>query len=682
MGIRMGIDIGGTFTDLYVHDEVGGSRSVKVPTTPDDLTMGVLAAIDEAAETYDTTADELLNRTEQLIHGTTVSTNAILEGDVAKTALICTEGFRDVLWFREGGKEKPYDLHVDYPDPYVPRALTFGVPERVNAEGDIEVALEEAAVRAVIRRLENRNVEAVAVALLWSHANPDHELRIGELLEEHLPGVPYSLSHRVNPIIREYRRTSSTVINASVHDLVNEYFSRLEEILRSNGFSGDPLIITANGGVMTPEEVARTPIWTVDSGPTMLPIATHRYTSTELDEDNVIALDMGGTSLDMGVVIDGTVPRTREAKVGEEYMMGIEKVEVQSIGSGGGSIAWVDDGGMLHVGPESAGADPGPVCYGRGGQRPTVTDAALVLGYLNPSYFLGGDMELDPDAAREAIVEQVAKELDISAVDAAYSVYLTANQDMVNGIEGITIENGIDPRNHVLSGGGGALGMHIVPIARELQINEILLPAEAGVVSSIGGVLSDIRRDFSSSSVTTSDDFDHSEVNSVLGSLRKSADEFFRRTDISESNRSISYFTEARYPYQIWELEVELPVTEIAPGDETVLAEEFHRTHEATYGFRTDEPVEFLYWRVEANGKTGGDVESGGQPEDRASTYDEREAFFGGTRIPADAFRAEALGAGQSIEGPAFIDASNTTVVLPPESDLTVTSNGNYHIRT
>jgi len=682
MGFELSIDIGGTFTDLYVRDPAGETGSFKIPTTPDNPTGGFMAACEKAAAAYDLERAELFARTERVIHGTTIATNAIIEGTTSTTALLCTAGFGDTLTLREGGKRSPYDWDEAYPEPYVPKWLTYGVDERVSPEGDVMTPLDEDDVLAAIDDIQERgDVEAVAVALLWSHVNPAHEKRIGDLLDEHAPDLHYSLSHRVNPIIREYRRTSSTAINASLFGPISDYLSTLEGKLAASGYDGDPLIISANGGLLGIDEIARTPIWIVDSGPTMLPVAARWFAETELGVDDVIALDMGGTSLDMGAVTGGTIPRTREAKVGDD-MLGIEKVEVQSIGSGGGSIAWVDEGGLLHVGPESAGADPGPACYMRGGERPTVTDAALALGYLNADYFLGGEMTIDPDAAAAAIEEYVADPLGLRVTEAAYAVYTTANQDMITGIQDVTIERGLDPGNYVIAGGGGALGVHAAALADELGIDEVLLPDEAGVISSIGGLISDIRRDFSGSHVTESSDFDHGAINDLLASLESDAEAFFDRANVPADRRTVRYHAEARYPDQVWELEVELPGDRIRAGDENTLVETFHEVHEDRYGFRMDEQgVEFLYWRVEAIGETGGgDAAAPAGTEGRTPDPTTREAYFDGSVVTAPAYRPANLPPGFGADGPAFVDAKNTTVVIPPGAHLTITDRGNFHV--
>jgi len=681
---EMAVDIGGTFTDLHLETDSGETTSYKVPTTSHDFTEGFFNALSKAAGSYDLSIQELLSNTQQLIHGTTIATNAIIEGNVPKTALLCTEGFHDTLWLREGGKSDPYDWDIDYPDPFIPRDLTYGIEERINAEGEVETELDREGVERIIAELDRRDVEAVAVSFLWAHVNSTHEQLVGELVEEYAPGMHYSLSHKINPIIREYRRTCSTAFDAALYGPINRYLSTLDERVREFGYDGNMLIISANGGVMEIDEIARSPIWTVDSGPTVLPVAANYHASHELNRENIIALDMGGTSLDMGVVRDGSIPRTREAKVGND-LLGIEKVEINSIGAGGGSIAWVDEGGLLHVGPESAGADPGPVCYGRGGERPTVTDAALVLGYLNDNWFLGGDMTIHVSAAEEALDHHVGAELELDTMEAAYSVYATANQNMVNGIKSVTIERGVDPRKYVLSGGGGALGTHVVQIARELQIDDVLLPGQAGVVCATGGLVSDIRRDFSSSLYTRSSQFDHEGVNDLLDNLREQGESFQDRAKIPEEDRTMRYYTEARYPSQVWELPVELDGAQLGSDAYETLSEQFHQVHEETYGFRMDQDVEFIYWRVEAIGET-----TDREPPTVETTHDsaeaarhnERKAYFNGETKTTPAYRADRLSPGDGMSGPAVVDADNTTIILPPRSELTVTGSGNYHIRT
>lgn len=683
MSYRVCVDIGGTFTDLYLVDDDGEAQSFKAPTTPGRVVHGLFDVIKLAADFHDQSTAAFLGDIEQFVHGSTISTNAILEDEVARTALLTTEGFLDVLWLHPHKDKNPFEW-IEYPDPYVPRALTYGITERVNAEGEVLTQLDEADVREALADLEQRGVEAVAVSFMFAQQNSTHERRVGELIEEISPDLEYSLSHEVNPVIREHRRTSSTAIDASLYGLVDDYLATLGDRLAERGYDGPLLIITANGGVMASEQVRASPIWTVDSGPTMLPVAARNATRRELSVDDVVALDMGGTSLDMCVVSDGEVPRDDQAEVGEGHVLGVEKVGVKSIGSGGGSIAWVDDGGLLNVGPDSAGADPGPVCYGRGNDEPTVTDAALALGYYDERYFLGGRMEVDRDAARAAVEERVADPLGVDTDEAAHAVYKTVTQNMVNGIKEVTVEQGIDPRKYVLSGGGGALGTFAVEIARELRMDDVVLPAEAGVVSSIGGLASDLRKDFVRSRFTTSDDFDREGVTRAVESLLADAESFYTSADIDPERRATSVYMDARYPHQVWELTVKIPLETVEDGDVDRLVKLFDRRHEQVHGFSMDEAVEFVKWRVEANGERPDVIpaerEAAADPDPSDARYDTRQASFGGDSRESPAYVAEQLDPGHTVSGPAFVDADNTTIVLPPDAELTVTGYGNYHV--
>ena len=371
----------------------------------------MLHALTLAGEDHGVARPELLGRGELFIHGTTRAINAILTGATARTAFLTTAGHPDVLVVREGGRIEPFNFSVPYPEPYVPRALTFEVPERIDAGGHILTPLDEGAVVDLIADLEQRRVEAVAVCLLWSIANPVHEIRLGELLSRHLPGVPYTLSHRLNPTLREYRRASSTCIDASLKPLMGEYLHGLAERLRAAGFPGRVLVVTSQGGVMDADDMADAPIHAINSGPAMAPVAGRHHAAEEAGADTAVVADTGGTSYDVSLVRRGRIPWTRETWLGQPHrghMTGFPSVDVKSIGAGGGSIAWVDAGGLLHVGPRSAGSSPGPVCYAAGGLEPTLTDCALVLGYLDPEFFLGGAMRLEPRAAARAVESRLA----------------------------------------------------------------------------------------------------------------------------------------------------------------------------------------------------------------------------------------------------------------------------------
>ena len=402
MRYRIAVDTGGTFSDVVLSDDQGGFSLGKAPTTPDRIYEGIAQALESVAAERELTLEGLLADTDVLIYATTRSTNAILTQTTARTALITTAGFGDTLVFREGGKLRPFDFREPYPEPYIPKRLTWEVAERVDSEGEVVIALDAEDVDRVLAELEEQRVEAVAVSLLWSIANPAHEQLIGERLDAWLPGIPYTLSHRLNPIVREYRRTSSAAIDASLKPLMTRHLSDMDADLRAAGFRGELLVVTSFGGVLRLDDVAARPLYSVNSGPAMAPVAGKVVAAPAQD---IVICDTGGTSFDVSVVRDGRVSFTRETWLGEVFtghITGLSSVDVKNIGAGGGSIAWIDSGGLLRVGPQSAGAEPGPACYGRGGTEPTVTDAAVTLGYLDPEYFLGGRITLDAAAAPAA----------------------------------------------------------------------------------------------------------------------------------------------------------------------------------------------------------------------------------------------------------------------------------------
>src|SRR5215208_4421306 len=423
--MRFAVDTGGTFTDLLVEDDRERVRMFKAPTTPADPVTGIMDAVAIAAESMARSVEDLLAAGEMFIHGTTHAINAVITGNTARTAFLTTAGHPDVLVFREGGRIEPINFAVPFPEPYVPRALTFEVPERIAADGQVVEALDEPATVQLIGDLAERDVESVAVCLLWSTVNPAHELRVAELLEEDLPEVPFTLSHVLNPILREYRRASSTAIDASLKPLMSAYLDGLSLRLREAGFGGRLLMLTSGGGVMDAEDMARALIHAIGSGPSMAPIAGRHYARADAAADTAIVADTGGTTFDVSLVRRGAIPTTPETWIERRYrghIVGFPSVDVRSIGSGGGSIAWVDEGGLLHVGPESAGAVPGPACYGKGGERPTVTDAALVLGYIDPEFFLGGTMALDGERAAASIETDVGAPLGLDEAEAASAI--------------------------------------------------------------------------------------------------------------------------------------------------------------------------------------------------------------------------------------------------------------------
>ena len=691
MSYRMSVDIGGTFTDLVVVDEEGRISVFKSSTTPEDYVAAVIGNLRQASEFLGTSLEALMRNCSafvggSLVHGSTIATNALIEKKVAKTGLICTRGFRDILTDREGGKAEPFNWDQDYPPPYVPRYLTLPVTERINAEGDIEKPLLEEEVRQVVHQLQQWGVEVIAVSLIWSIVNPVHELRVGEICREEAPAVPCVLSHQVNPIIREYRRTSSTAINASLLPIVSQYVRSFEKRLKEIGYSGGMLMLTSTGGVMSSEELIEKPIYSVDCGPSLAPTAGLWLGRNELGKEDVITADMGGTSFDISCVSDGVIAVSRDVWVGD-CILGISKVDVKSIGAGGGSIAWVDSGGLLHVGPQSAGAVPGPACYGLGGDRPTVTDANVVLGYIDPGFFLGGSMRLRPKLAEAAIERDVAKPLGLGLEQAAFTIWTTINVDMVSVIEDITVWQGIDPREYLFVSGGGAAGLHVIPMVQELGARDILIPKAAGVISAMGGVFADVTAEFSSSRYTESDRFDFGSIGEDMADLEGRALAFLEGAGVPSDQRRVEFYVEARYRSQVWELSVPIRGNRIRDeGDLARLVEDFHQVHERTFGIKEPgRPIECVYWRAKAIGLLAKPrirkVPSGGR-DAAAALRGTRKAYFRGLggMVETPVYLGDALQAGNIIAAPAIIEEPTTTVVVFPGSEVRVTELGSYHV--
>jgi N-methylhydantoinase A len=682
---RIGVDTGGTFTDIVVGDRTGILSVGKALTTRERISEGLLEGLAVAAKPLGMNARELLGQTALFIYGSTRATNAIIEGKIAKTALLITEGFADTLVRREGGKINPWDFTDDYPEPYVPRRLTFEIKERMTSEGAVFLALDNMQAVATLQRLKALRIEAVAVCLLWSIANPRHELKIAELIELELPGIPYTLSHKLNPIAREYRRASSTAIDASLKPLMQSHLREMQADLRAAGLEGELLPATSLGGVVHIEEAIERPIHMVRSGPSLAPVLGQVYGAAEANATEVIVCDTGGTSFDVSLIRDGRPVFSRETWLGPRYsghLTGLSSVDARSVGSGGGSIAWIDSGGLLRVGPHSAGANPGPACYGRGGCEATVTDAALALGYLDPDYFLGGRMQLDATAAHAA-VGRVADSLKRSVEEAASGIITVAGEHMVEAIREITVNEGVDPRESLLIAGGGAAGLNIVPIATELGCTRVLVPRMAGALSACGAQYTDVVTEVGTNQATTSTSFAFAEVNAALARLGESLEEFrgnLRARGMSEF--TVEYSVEARYLYQVWELSIPLAAARFnSPADVEAVVRAFHEAHKAVFAVSEErQEVEFVHWK----GRLTGKLERPPIPIVKARAGQARPSrtsrayFTGAGTVEIPVFHGEQLGPSATVAGPAVIVEPTTTLVLYPGSSATVTLHNNY----
>lgn len=686
--MRLACDTGGTFTDLIVEYDDGTVKMFKASTVPSDPAQGVLDAAAAAAADEGATLDNFLGRCELIVHGTTHAINAIITGRTAKTALLTTAGHPDILTLREGGRSEPFNFKIAYPAPYIPRALTFEVSERVNASGQIVEALDNLALKRTLDELAGAGVEAVAVCLLWSIANPVHELRVGEAIERRFPEMPFTLSHQVNPTLREYRRASSAAIDASLKPLMSRYLGGLVARLTSSGFKGRALVLTSQGGMMDAAELAKQPIHAINSGPSMAPIAGRYYANLSSSLPVAIVADTGGTTYDVSVVRRGRIPKSRETWIGNPYrghMTGFPSIDIKSVGAGGGSIATVDAGGVLHVGPRSAGSVPGPVCYGAGGKEPTLTDASLVLGHLDPDYFLGGRMKLDIVAAQQAIDDFIAKPLGLGLMEAAVSIVEVATENMVQAIEEITINQGIDPSEAALIGGGGAAGFNSVFIARRLQSPLLIMPETGAALSCAGALMSDLRDEFRSMFFIRSSEWKAEAVNNVLNELRERCWAFIDRAGKSRESARVEFAVEARYQGQVWEIEIPVRVENFsAPHELDALVQDFHAHHQEVFAVRDEHSaIEFVCWTaavsVGLRDKPVGRLTLTGSQRNGNAV---RHAYFRDVGlVETPVIPMGTLVPGEELRGPAIVETPFTTIVIDPRASFLLEASGSLLIK-
>ena len=686
MGYQIGIDVGGTFTDLLVCDEDGRTRICKSPTTPADPSLGVFTALEQAARDTGFELRDFLAGVDAIVHGTTITTNAVLTHTGASTGFITTRGFRDLLAMRRGMKTgERYDLELAPPPTLVERALTLTVTERVDAKGRILTPLVEDDVCAAAEVLRAAGVEAVAVSYLWSFLNPEHELRTREILQETLPGVYISLSCEVLPQIRVYERNSTTALNSYTGPPLARYLDNLETRLGENGFSGVLNIMQSNGGCMSPKVTSRFAVNTLLSGPAGGPGAGIHYGRTH-DYKNIISVDMGGTSFDVALVQDERAAVTSENEVAG-FHVAVPMLDIHTVGAGGGSIAGVDDGGMLHVGPASAGADPGPACYGRGGTEPTVTDADLVLGYLDADYFHGGALKLDRAAAVAAIESRIAGPLGLSVTDAAYGIYRVANSIMSNAVTVVTVQRGLDPREFAMIVAGGAGPIHAVPIARDLGIHTLLVPRESSVFCAAGMLLSDLKHTYIRTCAMVGSLVDFSAINEAIHNLRDRALATFREEQVDGADVTLDFSADLRYVGQF--NEVEAPGFSGGTADSAAwkqLVDQFHRLHDERYGYSLPHAeVELINLRLSATGATKKPVtqkhELGGPAADHARKG-ARPAWFDNRMVTVPVYDGLALQPGNRLPGPAIVEQPTTTIVLPGDTGLSCDQWGNYLLST
>jgi N-methylhydantoinase A len=675
--LRIGIDVGGTFTDLVAIDEGGKSTLGKVASTPDDPSVGVIAGLEQLAATFGLTLGAMLRETERIVHGTTVATNALLEHKGAKVGLLTTEGHRDVVEMREGLKDDRYNLRMPPPEMLVPRVRRLPVKERMRADGRVETPLDRASLDAAIATLKEQNVESVAVGYFHAWRDASHERATAAALADAMPGVYVSLSSAVLPQIKEFDRISTTIVNAYVGPALSRYLRRLERRLTEAGYRGPVLIIQSHGGVAPVAEASRLAAGAVLSGPAG-GVAGSRYAARLLGEGNLIPFDMGGTSTDICLIVEGEPVLVAGRGIGG-HRVSLNSLDIVSLGAGGGSIGRVDAGGILHVGPESAGANPGPACYGRGGTAATVTDANLVLGYLDPAHFLGGRAALDAGAAGAAL-DRLAADLGVDRIAAAEGVHRVVNTNMAEGIRLVSVRRGVDPRRFALLSFGGAAGLHVTDVARQLDLTRVVVPRVAAVLSAWGMLATDLRFEVSRTHIGDAGRLDGGAVKRLYAEME--AEGLARLRASYDGPVRVHRSAEMRYGEQVFEIGVDLDGVDWAAADPLPqVVERFHRRHEElyTYALRDQEAV-LVNARAAVIGALPQLPQEPAKPASApAAPAGERRIHLGGwMKVPVYAF--DALAPAQSIAGPAIVESAMTTVLLRPGNTATLTPHGWLHI--
>ncbi len=661
MGYSLGIDTGGTHTDLILVDREGGRVwTTKVPTTPADPLNGILRGIDRVL--VQSKSD--LSQLDELIYGTTLVTNMLVQRQKVKAGLIVTRGFRDVLEigraYRTGNI---YDIQFERQPPLVPRHLRMEVKERVDFRGEVLQALDEENCRAVVRALRARGVTSIAVCFLHSYINPDHERRVGAIIEEEYPDACVSLSSDINPVFREYERMSTTVVNAYVTPRMVEHLDDFERRVKQRGLQSRLYTMQANGGRATFRAARERPVHVTNSGPIAGAIAG-AYVARLAGYPNAITLDMGGTSCDVSLIERGRPSHATESKV-EGYPVQIPTIDLTIVGAGGGSIAWLDRGQSLRVGPQSAGADPGPVCYRLGGTQPTVTDANLVTGRLNAEYFLGGDIRLDGEAAETAIRDCIAGPLGMTTLEAARGILEVANATMIRAIKLVSVERGYDPHDFALIPFGGAGPLHAARLAEELEIPVIVIPRYPGNTSALGLVLADVQHDYVATRIQCLDAVDPQGAEAIFRALEAQAQAQLTREGIPRERWRLARSCDLRYFGQAYELNIGVEGVIHTAEDLKQIGASFHATHRRTYGHAMEgDPIDVANYRVRAIGLSPEQAWREPPPGEQDACKGHRDIYFEGGYQRCTIYERRRLSPGQQVDGPAVIEQAGSTTLL------------------
>jgi len=677
--LSVGIDVGGTFTDLVLFDDEGNLQYLKESSTPSDQSVGIMGVIEKAMGRLGID----FAATGHFVHGTTVATNALIERKGAKTGLITTEGFRDVLQIGRHTRPHLFDLKARRDPPLVPRHLRLEVPERIAASGEVLRPLDETRLGEAVATLIGHGVTSIAVCLLNSYRNPAHEERIGEFIAREYPAISVGLSSKILPEIQEYERTSTTTINCYLTPLMGRYLNRLVEKLRDLGIRTTPHIMQSGGGLMRVEQAAARSVHTILSGPAGGVLAS-AFVARKIDAGDVVTIDMGGTSADISLVLDGSPVRSADSEF-EGLPIAVPMLDIHAIGAGGGSQAWIDKGGALRVGPQSSGADPGPVCYGRGGSVPTVSDANLVLGRLDETDFLGGDMTLGREPAQHAIEDVLGGPLNMDPFAAAEGVVCVVNAAMAAGIRKVTVERGHDPRGCTLMAFGGAGPLHAGALARELGMSTIIIPTAPGNFSAFGLLTADTRYDYVATVMKPMEGLARAELSAAYGNLVDEAAQQMSAERYDGDDITFVKSAELRYVRQSFRLQVPVHGIERDDGEMAAIIERFHAEHRRAYGYASEaDPVEVVNVRLTVIGRIPTPELRPLPARGRADgplRGTKRDVFFDGAWRATDVYRRRDLRAGDSFGGPAIVQEAGATTVVEPGFVARVDDIGNIVMR-
>ena len=682
MTSKIGIDVGGTFTDFLLMQAQGRTWVHKELSTPSDPSLAVMQGLAALAGLRAMPFERFVRDIDLIVHGTTVTTNAVLTGNAARTGLLATRGFRDALEMRRGVREEMYDNRYHPPPPIVPRSLRLPVTERVDAGGNIVTPLHEADVAAALERFRAEGIEALAICFLHAHANRQNEEAAARLAREALPEAYVSASHEVLPQVRFYERTSTTVLNAGVGPILSRYLRNLTQKLQAARYRGGLLIMQSNGGVASPSRVSRLAAMTLLSGPAAAPAA-----GLALGYKDFISVDMGGTSFDAALVRGGQPAVTTSGSV-NRYALALPSMEINTIGAGGGSIAWIDDGGLLRMGPQSAGADPGPACYGRGGTAPTCTDANLVLGYLSADYFAGGRMKLNLEASKTVIRERIARRLGMDMVEAAHGMVQVINVNMASAIREISVQKGYDPREFPLICAGGAGPIHGAAIAAELGIRRIVVPRDASIFCAAGMLRTDLKHDYVRSLAQVLPQGRDSRVRALLAEMEREARATLKAEGIAAGAQRLRTSMDLRYLGQYHEVNVDVPSRLLKDSGWKAIANLFHGRHDALYGYALREegtPVELLNLRLSAIGVTRKPALERELRRSASCVHalkGRRSIYVGERFAKVPVYDGDRLGHGNRLAGPAIIESVNTTIVAPRGWSAQYDALGNCVLKT